>query len=78
MKLKPNPYNTERNPSVDFSESYYDKVVENFTNPLLISFISKCSVDDVDYLYIMLPIDPEFKIGCNERQAKNVLRYLVG
>ncbi|QJI53082.1 hypothetical protein EBPL_00039 [Enterobacter phage EBPL] len=31
----------------------------------------------VDFLWGFLPIDPEFKLCCNEVQAKNVLRYLI-
>lgn len=31
----------------------------------------------VDFLWNFLPIEPGFKVGCNEEQAKNVLRYLI-
>lgn len=77
-----NPYNEVMNPGLDFSESYFDAIVDSVKNKdlfclLLESCLNDASDKNVDDLWNMLPINPEFKLCCNEVQAKNVLRYLI-
>lgn len=80
-KLLNNPYNEVMNPELNFSESYFDAVVGNVVNKDLLAEMLKSAKNDVegnvDFFWDFLPINPEFKLCCNEVQAKNVLRYLI-
>lgn len=81
-ELLNNPYYEVMDPELDFSESYFDAVVNSVVNRSLLCLLLESCLNDasdknVDELWNMLPIDPEFKLCCNEVQAKNVLRYLI-
>lgn len=81
MNVFNNPYNEMLNPNVDFSDGYFDAIVNSIKNKgLLLAMLEKGKDDvegSVDFLWNFLPIKPGFKVGCNEEQAKNVLRYLI-
>ena len=77
-----NPYNEVMNPNLDFSEGYFDAVVGGVVNKGLFEAMLKgcegeANDENVDFFWNFLPINPEFKLGCNEVQAKNVIRYLI-
>ena len=76
-----NPYDAVMNPNLDFSSGYFDAVVNSVVNRgLLVEMLKSAKADvegSVEFLWGFLPIDPEFKLCCNEIQAKNVLRYLI-
>lgn len=81
-ELLNNPYHEVMDAELDFSESYFDAVVNSVVNRgllclLLESCLNDASDNHVNDIWNMLPIDPEFKLCCNEVQAKNVLRYLI-
>lgn len=81
MNVLNNPYNEVLNPELNFSEGYFDAVVNSVVNRgLLVEMLKSGKADvegSVEFLWNFLPIDPGFKVGCNVEQAKNVLRYLI-
>lgn len=74
MNLLNNPYDEVMNPELDFSAGYFDAVVNSVVNRgLLVEMLKSAKADvegGVEFLWGFLPIDPEFKLCCNEVQAK--------
>ena len=81
MNVLNNPYDEVLNPELNFSSGYFDAVVNSVVNRgLLVEMLKGAKADvegSVEFLWNFLPIDPDFKVCCNEEQAKNVLRYLI-
>lgn len=80
-----NPYDVDYKADFNFSGSYFDAVVADFkNNPKVVALLNGPKGKDdaefeanVEFLWKFLPINPAFRLECNEEQAKNVLRYLL-
>ncbi|UQJ95787.1 hypothetical protein ALHIDCOG_00400 [Klebsiella phage CPRSB] len=74
MNVFNNPYNEMLNPNVDFSDGYFDAIVNSIKNKgLLLAMLEKGKDDvegSVDFLWNFLPIEPVSKLVVMRNKQK--------